>query len=86
MPGPVPGEYRIRDADGDITYIGMTNNIQRRMGEHVRSGKISSGGSFEYKTADGRSTSRTRGIHEQAKIKQHDPPLNKSKGGEGRPA
>lgn len=39
---------------------------------------------FEYKVADGRSTTKTRREHEQVKIKQHQPPLNKSKGGEGR--
>lgn len=41
---------------------------------------------FEYKVADQRSTSNTRRVHEQAKIAQHNPPLNKSKGGEGRRA
>lgn len=39
---------------------------------------------FEYKVADQRSTSTTRRVHEQQKIAQHKPPLNKSKGGEGR--
>ncbi|MCI8860669.1 MAG: hypothetical protein HFI71_14405 [Lachnospiraceae bacterium] len=41
---------------------------------------------FEYQVADGRSTSQTRRKHEKKKIKEHDPVLNKSKGGEGRPA
>ena len=41
---------------------------------------------FEYQVADGRSTSHTRREHEKKKIKEHDPVLNKSKGGEGRPA
>lgn len=41
---------------------------------------------FEYQVADGRTTSKTRRIHERDKIKQHNPVLNKSKGGEGRPA
>lgn len=40
--------------------------------------------SFEWKEADGRSTSKTRREHEQKKIEQHKPPLNKSVGGEGR--
>ena len=80
------GEYRIRDASGNILYIGETNELSRRMGEHIRSGKLASGYTFEYQVADGRSTSRTRREHERAKIKQHQPPLNKSKGGEGRPA
>jgi hypothetical protein len=45
-----------------------------------------SGYTYEYKVADGRSTSNTRREHEKQKIKQHNPPLNKSKGGEGRVA
>ncbi len=43
-----------------------------------------SGYTFEYKVADGRSTSKTRRSHEQKKIEQHKPTQNKSKGGEGR--
>lgn len=41
---------------------------------------------FEWKKADGRSTSTTRREHEQQKIKQHQPTLNNSAGGEGRKA
>ena len=88
-PPAAPGEYRIRDADGAISYIGETNNLARRAAEHVRSGKLPTGergGTIEFKVADGRSTSRTRRLHERQKIEQHQPPLNKSKGGEGRPA
>ena len=57
-------------------------------GEHLRRGKLAQeetrGGTLEWKTADGRSSSRTRRQHEQAKIARHDPPLNRSVGGEGR--
>lgn len=85
-----PGEYRIRNGSGKIVYIGETNNLRRRMNEHVRFGKLSkvngTYGTFEYKIADGRSTSRTRRLHERMKIAQHHPVLNKSIGGEGRPA
>ena len=80
----VAGEYRHRDAKGNITYIGETNDIRRRSQQHLRSGKLQSDYSIEYKIADGRSTSRTRREHEQEKIKQHNPVLNKSVGGEGR--
>lgn len=89
-PPAKPGEYRIRNSAGEITYIGETNNIARRAGEHRRSGKLPTGegenSTLEYKVADGRSSSRTRREHEREKIAQHNPPLNKSKGGEGRPA
>lgn len=89
-PPAKPGEYRIRDASGTITYIGETNNLARRTGEHKRSGKLPIGegqnSTIEFKVADGRSTSYTRRIHEQQKIAQHQPTQNKSIGGEGRPA
>lgn len=87
-PPEKPGEYRIRDNKGDITYVGETNNLKRRMNQHLYNGKMSDGknegGSFEWKTADGRSSSATRREHERRKIKQHSPKLNRSKGGEGR--
>lgn len=88
-PPAKPGEYRMRDGSGRITYIGETNNLARRTSEHIRSGKLpvgDGGGTLEYKVADGRSTSNTRRQHEQASIEKHQPLLNKSKGGEGRPA
>lgn len=86
QPPAVPGEYRIRNSAGDLTYIGETNNLKRRMQEHIRSGKLTADGSIEFQTADGRSTSRTRREHERQKIEEHRPPLNRSHGGEGRPA
>lgn len=86
----LPGEYRIRDGNGIITYIGETNNLARRASEHIRSGKLpadrQSKSTIEYKVADGRSSSHTRRIHEQVSIQKHQPFLNRSKGGEGRPA
>ena len=83
-PPSKPGEYRIRDESGSISYIGETNDLDRRLKEHSRTGKLATGGSYEYKIADGRSTSNTRRVHEQDKIRQHNPSLNKSRGGEGR--
>lgn len=83
-PPAKPGEYRIRDYDGNMQYIGETCSLSRRMGEHIRSGKIQDGYSFEFQLADGRSTSRTRREHEREKIELYNPPLNQSHGGEGR--
>ena len=83
-PPAKPGEYRMRDGNGTITYIGETNNLARRFREHIRSGKLPHGGTVEYKIADGRSTSATRREHERMKIAQHSPILNRSSGGEGR--
>ncbi len=82
------GEYRIRDKEGKLVYIGETNNLQRRMNEHLRTGKMSNCEeeryTFEWKVADGRSSSVTRREHERKKIDEHMPKMNKSKGGEGR--
>lgn len=39
-PPSKPGEYRIRDEAGNILYVGETNNLKRRMKEHIKSGKI----------------------------------------------
>ncbi|MCL2358122.1 MAG: hypothetical protein FWC70_13380 [Defluviitaleaceae bacterium] len=69
-----------------VIYTGEINNLQRRAGEHERGGLLGQGHSYEYKEADGRSTSRTRREYEQKRIAENDPPLNRSEGGEGRPA
>lgn len=86
LPEHRAGEYRIRDSGGDIIYVGETNDLNRRMHQHQLSGKLdkTKGSTFEYKYADGRSTSRTRREHECSKIQQHNPLLNRSRGGEGR--
>lgn len=47
-PSKEPGEYRIRDKKGDLAYIGETNNLRRRMGEHKRFGKMSDGGDYTF--------------------------------------
>lgn len=86
-PPACPGEYRIRNARRELQYIGETNDLSRRMKEHIASGKLPLDGSvFDYMPADGRSASRTRRAHEQRSIKKHAPPGNRSRGGEGRPA
>lgn len=68
-PPAKPGEFRMRNGDGTITYVGETNNLARRTGELIRSGKLpigrGCGNTIEYMVADGRSTSRTRREHEQ---------------------
>ena len=74
----------MRDENNAVAYLGETNNINRRMHEHMNSGKLQPNFSFEYKIADGRSSSVTRRQHEREKIAQHTPYLNQSSGGEGR--
>ena len=85
-----PGEYRKIEKTGsqmrENNYIGETNNLHRRIGEHKRTGKIKPGEKIAIQVADGRSTSNTRREHEKEKIAKHKPIENKSSGGEGRKA
>ncbi len=83
-PPKIPGEYRILDKNGNIKYIGETNNLKRRTQEHQRRGEIEEGDKVLWKKADPLSTSEERRKHEKKKIKQHQPYENMSKGGEGR--
>lgn len=86
-PPEKPRLYRFKNKDtGKIDYIGETSNLKRRIGEHLRSDKPVSTESHhaEWKIADGRSTSRTRRVHERRKIDQHNPFLNRRRGGGGK--
>ena len=83
----VKGEYRILDSKTKKpVYIGVSNNLNRRMHEHIRSGKLSGDNSvFAYKIADGRASQSRINDHERTKINQHKPSLNQRAGGAGRP-
>jgi len=76
-----PGEYRI---NGSGYYIGETNDLYRRMRQHMQSGKIMPGDYFEYMVADGRYSVDSRRKHEQEKIDKYNPLLNRRRGGGGR--
>ena len=84
-----PGLYRwVEKATGSIAYIGESNDLRRRMREHERSDKPWSRDThhYEWKRADGRSSSQTRREHEKAKIQKHQPRGNRNGGGGGRKA
>jgi len=59
-PSATPGKYRIRNACGSILYIGGTNNLLRRMEEHICNGKLAPGYTIEHQVADSRFASHTR--------------------------
>ena len=86
QPPDKPGIYyfrnkRTRKAD----YIGEANNLKRRKKQHIASKKLDpETHEFEFKVADGRSTSKTRRQHEEKKIDHHKPKMNKRRGGGGR--
>lgn len=87
-PPDAPGEYRVRDRFGNIKYIGETNNLRRRIREHKSRGKIRElgEGTVDWMKASVASDSFSRREHERRSIRKHNPELNRSRGGEGRPA
>lgn len=90
-PRDKPGIYYFRNKrTKKVDYVGETKNLKRRRKEHVTS-KTSRKLNlevhwFEFKEADGRSSSRTRRQHERSKIDRHKPRLNQRRGGGGRMA
>ena len=85
-PPDKPGVYYARNKDTRAAdYIGETASLKRRMAQHIIVGTFSLVTHwFEWKQADGRSTSSTRRQHERGKIARHKPDLNKRAGGGGR--
>lgn len=86
-PPKVKGEYRILDGQTKKpVYIGVSKNLDRRMREHIKTGKINSQNSiFAFKVADGRASQKRLNEHERIKIEKHAPVLNQRAGGAGRP-
>lgn len=86
-PPKAKGEYRILDGKTKKpVYIGVSKDLDRRMHEHIKSGKINEQNSiFAFKTADGRASQQCLNDHERMKIEKHSPELNQRAGGAGRP-
>ena len=88
QPPALPGEYRIRNADQEITYIGIASNLNRRMKQHMKSGKMliadKGGDTFEFQIAKAGTQFEDLCAHERNKIEKHHPKANKRAGGGGR--
>ena len=87
-PPDKPGIYYFRNKlTKKVDYVGETKSLKRRKKEYIASQKLDLEVHwFEFKKADGRSTSRTRRQHERLKIERHKSRLNQRRGGGGRPA
>jgi len=85
-PPNVVGEYRIRYRKlSRIKYIGITKDLERRMNEHKRSGKINQYAPyFEWMAAVPGTPYNVLREHEHKSIIKHNPYLNKNKGGGGK--
>lgn len=77
------GEYYIV-RKGRIFYIGKSVNLNRRMREHLESGKLQKGDIFYYRIACWGASQDALAEHECKMIAKYKPYGNRSKGGEGR--
>lgn len=83
-PPDEPGLYRFGiPGEEKLEYIGESANLEKRLKQHLYSGKLKPGRFFDWKKSDKRSTSKTRRNEEKRQIEKNKPTLNKSKGGEG---
>lgn len=82
-PPKAPGEYRIKDSSNSIKYLGITNDLDRRMKEHKKTGKLSDGDKFEWMAANNTASYDDIRNHERIKIKQKNPYANQRQGGAG---
>lgn len=80
------GIYRfVNKVTGTVDYIGQTNNIKRRIGEHKRSGNFNSAiHNIVYGIAKANATRDALCFTEKQHIKKHRPRNNKTQGGNGR--
>ncbi len=76
VPGNKPGVYRIKNAQGDILYVGKAKGgrLDERIAEHK--GRFRGGTQFQYKTTSSKEDAERL---EQQEIKKHIPPRNKKK-------
>ena len=76
VPGNKPGVYRIKNAGGNVLYVGKAKGgrLPDRIKEHK--GEVKGGTQFQYKTTK---TSEAAERLERAEIRRQKPPVNKDK-------
>lgn len=73
VPGDKPGVYRIKNAEGDVLYIGKAKGgrLDDRIAEHK--GEFDGGTKFQYRTTPSKDAAERL---ERKEIKKFDPPSN----------
>ena len=76
VPGNKPGVYRIKNAEGNILYVGKAKGgrLDDRIAEHK--GEFEGGTRFQYKTT---SSKEAAGRLERREIRENKPSQNKDK-------
>jgi len=75
VPGDKPGVYRIKNADGDVLYVGKAKGgrLDDRIAEHK--GEFEGGTQFQYRTTSSKEAAERL---ERKEIKKFDPPSNQA--------
>ena len=76
VPGDKPGVYRIKNAEGDVLYIGKAKGgrLDDRIAEHK--GEFDGGTQFQYRTTPSKEAAERL---ERREIREYTPPKNKDK-------
>ena len=76
VPGNKPGVYRIKNAEGDVLYIGKAKGgrLDDRIAEHK--GEFEGGTQFQYRTTPSKEAAERL---ERREIREYTPPKNKDK-------
>jgi len=76
VPGDKPGVYRIKNAGGEILYIGKAkgSRLDDRIAEHK--GEFDGGTRFQYRTTPSKEGAERL---ERRELREHHPPENKGK-------
>jgi excinuclease ABC subunit C len=75
VPGDKPGVYRIKNADGDVLYVGKAkgSRLDDRIAKHK--GEFDGGTQFQHRTTASKETAERL---ERKEIKKFDPPSNQA--------
>jgi len=76
VPGDKPGVYRIKNAQGNVLYVGKAKGgrLDDRIAEHK--GRFQGGTQFQYRTTPSKEAAERL---ERREIKEQIPPRNKKK-------
>ena len=76
VPGDKPGVYRIKNAEGDVLYIGKAKGgrLDDRIAEHK--GEFEGGTRFQYKTTPSKEAAESL---ERREIREYKPPIEKGR-------